>query len=175
VGPSAETKDTGDGASAFEGYAAGVRRRTLGPYLILIGIYGTLVAAFLLALRRSGRELPRTVGPAEVALLGVATHKASRLISKDKVTAPLRAPFTELQGSGAPGELEERPRGEGLRYVIGELLACPYCLAQWIATAFFAGLAVAPRLTRFVAGIFNAVTIADFLHVLYKGSEEKLL
>ena len=74
----------------------------------------------------------------------MATHKASRLIAKDRVTAPLRAPFTEFDQEGGPGEVEESPRGAGMRRAIGELLVCPFCLAQWIATAALAGLAVVP-------------------------------
>jgi hypothetical protein len=105
----------------------------------------------------------------------VATHKVSRVIAKDRVTAPLRAPFTEFQEEGGPGEVEEKPRGSGLRRAIGELLVCPFCLGQWVATAALAGFAVAPRLTRFVCSIFAAVTISDFLQIAYKGSEEKLL
>ena len=62
-----------------------------------------------------------------------------------------------------------------MRKAIGELLVCPFCLAQWVATGIPAGLAVVPRTTRFVCSIFAAVTISDFLQIFYKGSEEKLL
>jgi Protein of unknown function (DUF1360) len=48
-------------------------------------------------------------------------------------------------------------------------------MGQWVATGILAGLAVAPRATRFVCSIFTAVAIGDFLQILYKGSEEKLL
>jgi hypothetical protein len=71
--------------------------------------------------------------------------------------------------------VEEKPRGRGVRRAIGELLVCPFCLGQWVATGILAALAVAPRATRFVCSIFAAVTISDFLQIFYKGSEEKLL
>jgi len=45
----------------------------------------------------------------------MATHKISRLITKDKVTAFVRAPFTRFQEAAGHGELEEEARGEGLR------------------------------------------------------------
>jgi hypothetical protein len=114
-------------------------------------------------------------GPAlgDLLLVGVASHKLSRLIGKDKVTAPLRAPFTELEGSGGPGELEERSRGTGARKAIGELIICPYCLGLWVVAAFSLGLLFAPRLTRFVAAVFAALTMADFLQIAYKAAEEK--
>ena len=142
---------------------------------MLVALYNGLVGSFLLWRARSGRGFPERIGIRDVLLAGVATHKLSRVIAKDRVTDPLRAPFTEFQGEGGPGEVEETPRGTGVRRAIGELLVCPFCLGQWIATALLAGLAVVPRATRLVCSIFAAVTIGDFLQVLYKGSEEKLL
>src|SRR5689334_19008334 len=85
---------------------------------------------------------------ASYGVLTVASHKAARLITKDKVTAAVRAPFTEYQGPGGPGEVEEAPRGDGLRHAIGELLVCPYCLGMWTSAFMTAGLLVAPRFTR---------------------------
>ena len=64
--------------------------------------------------RRSGRELPERVEAPDVLLTGVATHKLSRMISKDRITAFARAPFTEFQERGRPAEVEEKPRGSGL-------------------------------------------------------------
>src|SRR5215208_517763 len=155
-------------------YAHG-QDRPLGSLLALVAVYNGLVGAFLVARARSGKPLPEGTGVGDLLLAGVATHKLSRIIAKDRVTAPLRAPFTEFEGEGGPGEVEERPRGTGLRRAIGELLFCPFCLGQWVATAVLAGLAVVPRLTRFVCSIFAAETISDFLQIVYKGSEEKLL
>ncbi len=94
-------------------------------------------------------------------LLGVATHKLSRFITKDKVTRPIRAPFTEVEGRGAPGELEEQPRGKGARVAIGELLSCPFCLDAWVANGFVSGTLFAPRVTRAVASLFVVVAISD--------------
>ncbi|MFD7922153.1 DUF1360 domain-containing protein [Streptomyces sp. NPDC059740] len=44
-------------------------------------------------------------------LLAAATHKLSRLVAKDPITSPLRAPFTRYQGTSAPSELAEEVRG----------------------------------------------------------------
>ncbi|MFL5906665.1 MAG: DUF1360 domain-containing protein [Solirubrobacterales bacterium] len=165
----------GDKASEIKREYTGGEDKPLGAQLVLVVIYNALVGAFLLRRVRSGKGFPEQIGVGDVLLAGVATHKISRVVTKDRVTAPLRAPFTERQEEGGPGEVEDAPRGRGLRRAIGELLVCPFCLGQWIATAILAGLAVVPRATRFVCSIFAAVTIADFLQVLYKGSEEKLL
>lgn len=96
--------------------------RPLGGYAVLSAGFGGAVGGALVALRATGKPLPKGFGIGDVLLGGVATHKLSRLLAKDKVTSFLRAPFTEYQGPGGPGEVEEKPRGSGLRYVVGELL-----------------------------------------------------
>ena len=138
-----------------------------------MGLFGVLFGGGLLAARRSGRDLPERTGVADLLTIGVASHKLSRLISKDKVTSPLRVPFTELEEPGGPGEVEERSRGQGARKAIGELLICPYCLGLSVVAAFAIGLLFIPRLTRFLAAIFSALTISDFLQIAYKAAEEK--
>jgi Protein of unknown function (DUF1360) len=167
---SPSVKDVPD---AVAGYAEPGKRPPFAPYLAFMSIFGTLVSAALLIARRQGRELPDKVGAGELLLVGTASHKLSRLISKDKVTAPLRAPFTELEGKGGPAEVEERSRGTGLRKAFGELLICPYCLGLWVVAAFSVGLLFAPRVTRFVASLFAALTISDFFQIAYKAAEEK--
>ncbi|HET9677646.1 MAG TPA: DUF1360 domain-containing protein [Solirubrobacterales bacterium] len=171
---------TPDSGSALEdlpnpvaGYAEPERRPPFLPYLAFMSVFGSLVAATLVIARRQGRELPDRVPAGQLLLIGTASHKLSRVISKDKVTSPLRAPFTELEGKGGPAELEERSRGTGLRKAIGELLICPFCLDLWVIAAFSAGLLFAPRVTRFIASLFAALTIADFLQIAYKAAEEK--
>jgi hypothetical protein len=103
----------------------------------------------------------------------VATHKLSRLLAKDRITAFARAPFTEYEAPGGPAEVEERARGDGLRRTIGELLICPYCLGMWISGGFNLGLVVAPRTTRFAASVLTGLTISDFLQIAYKAAEER--
>ena len=144
-------------------------------YAALMGIFNLLLGAALAVARRTGRPLPERVGAADLLSIGVASHKVSRLLAKDKVTRPLRAPFTEIEGEGGPAELEESSRGSGARRAIGELLLCPYCLGLWVAAGFAVGLLFAPRLTRFLAAVFSALTISDFLQLAYKAAEEKVL
>jgi hypothetical protein len=146
-------------------------RERLAPYGVLTGAYAGAVGAFLWRFRD---RLPERISAGDLALLGIASHKTSRSISKEKVTSPLRAPFTEHEGDGGPGELEESPRGTGMRRTVGELLTCPFCLDQWVATGYVAGLVVAPRATRFVAAVMATVAISDFLQIGYKVSEEQL-
>jgi Protein of unknown function (DUF1360) len=145
----------------------------LGSYATLVGTFNTLFAVLLLATRRSRGGLPEKTGLGDVLLLGTATFRLSRTLGKDRVTSFLRAPFAEHEAPGGPGEVEERPRGRGVQRAIGELLVCPYCLAQWIAAAFVYGLAIRPRPTRLVAAVFAVKAVADGLQIAYKAAEER--
>jgi hypothetical protein len=137
--------------------------KPLGGYAVLLMVFSGLVA-LLTALRiRSRRDWPQQIPAQDIALLSVATFKLSRLITKDKVTAAIRAPFTEYTGDGGPAEVEEKPRGEGLHRAVGELLVCPYCVAQWVATGLLAAYVWQPRLTRTAASLFAVVTGADYM------------
>lgn len=157
----------------MSGYAPPGKQPPFGPYLAFMSIFASLVGAALALARRSDRELPAKVDPGQLLLVGTASHKLSRLIAKDKVTSPLRAPFTELEGKGGPAELEETSRGTGLRKAIGELLICPFCLDLWVVAAFSVGLLFAPRVTRFIASLFAALTISDFFQIAYRTAENK--
>ena len=86
-------------------------RPPFGSYVALAALYSGGMAAGLAGARRRGRELPERIETRDIVLTGVATHKLSRLISKDKVMAFARAPFTEYQATGGPAEVEERARG----------------------------------------------------------------
>lgn len=156
----------------MSGYSPG-EHRPLGAYAVLTGAFGTLFGGTLVALRASGRELPERPGLADVVLAGIATHKVSRLLAKDKVTSFWRAPFTRYEEPGGQGEVEEHARGTGLRLAVGELAVCPYCLAQWVAAGFAVGLVGAPRTTRFIAGVYAAETLSDFLQLGYLAAEKR--
>jgi hypothetical protein len=150
------------------------QERPLGGYVVLMGFFAVLGTAFAAWLRASDHELPERIAPGDLALVAVATHKAARLIAKDRVASTIRAPFTQFQDDAGPSEVEEEARGHGLRRAIGELLICPYCLSMWISTAFLAGLIVWPRATRWIASLFTALTGADLLQIAYAKAEELL-
>src|SRR5215204_6283065 len=150
------------------------QERPLGGYAALMAAFAAAAAAFSAWVTRSGRELPERPSPGDLALLTVATHKASRLLAKDRVTSTLRAPFTQFEGDAGPGEVSENARGRGLRRAVGELVVCPYCLGLWVAAAFAAGLVVAPRPTRWAAGVLAVVFGSDVLQIIYSKAEESL-
>jgi hypothetical protein len=137
--------------------------RPLGGYARVMTTYGVAVAGLgaLVAARR--RPLPERPSLADLALTAIATAKLSRLVTRDSVTSPLRAPFTRYESPGGPAEVNEEVRGEGVQHAVGELLTCPFCVSQWIATGFAFGVLLAPRVTRQVAATFSALEAADFL------------
>jgi hypothetical protein len=156
------------------GYASeGDEYRPIGGYAVLTGGFGAALAAALIAARQTGRGLPERIGAADLVTAGLATHKLSRLIAKDKVTGFVRAPFTRFQEPAGHGEVEEAPRGRGLRFAMGELLVCPYCLAQWVAGGFAVGYVYAPRLTRLLAGMWTIHAIADGAQLAYSAAEQR--
>jgi hypothetical protein len=140
--------------------------RPLGSYLATLAVYGLSTGALVLLARRRGAS-PRSIGAADLALMTVTTHKLSRLMAKDPVTSPLRAPFTRYTGTGGPAELAEEVRGHGVRHAVGELVTCPFCTSQWIATAYTAGLVFAPSATRMAGATMTAVAGSDWLQLAY--------
>jgi hypothetical protein len=160
--------------SPLEGYAPEQEHRPLGGYTVLSAIFGACFAGGLAAAHRAGRPLPAELSVKDIVLTGIATHKLSRLIAKDRVTSAIRAPFTRYEEPTGYGEIAEQPRGEGLRLAIGELLVCPYCLAQWIAGAFAVGHVAAPRLTRLLASMWTAHALADAAQLAYSAAEKRV-
>jgi hypothetical protein len=144
------------------------------PYFAHIALICTFLASFGSAFAVSISRKQKSKEPTwrDLILLSIATHKLSRIIGKDRVTAPFRAPFTRLTGDSGSGEVEETARGEGLQHAIGELLSCPFCLAPWVAAALLTGLLNAPRLTRIVGALFSIVTGSDFLNRVYYGAKQ---
>jgi hypothetical protein len=144
----------------------------LAGYVVSGGAYFAVVAGLAAAVQMSGRRLPERPSVMDVVLLSLATHKASRMVAKDSVTSPLRAPFTRYEKAAGNAELVEQVRGHGAQHAVGELISCPFCLAVWVSTVLTAGLVLAPRLTRLVATGLTAVTISDFLQLGYAAAKD---
>jgi uncharacterized protein DUF1360 len=148
---------TGDQQGKFGGYAA-----LTGTFLA-----GTGAAVVRLAQKR---RLPERVSTQDIALLGVATYQISRTVTRDRVTSFLRAPFAQEQGPAGRGEVHSEPLGAGVRRAVGELVICPFCMTQWVGTAFLLGLCIAPRPTRFVAGLAAVRTVAEVVNIAHEAA-----
>ena len=132
------------------------RRPYLG-YALLIFVFSAYLSAVIFF--SSGFRLDLR----DLLLLSVATHKITNILSSDKVTRVVRAPFV-LEQTDESGSVEECPRGAGLRHALGELITCPYCLGPWTATTGFLALNLVPGVARIVLGLFAVVAVSDFLH-----------
>jgi Protein of unknown function (DUF1360) len=155
-----------------ERYAHGADR-PLGSYLGTLGTYSAVVAGLAGLARLTGQRLPDDpMSARDVVLTAAATHKLSRMLTKDPVTSPLRAPFTSYSGVSGPAELAEDVRGHGAQKAVGELVTCPFCVGVWVATGLTAGLVFAPKATRLVAGTFAALAGADALQFAHAWLEQ---
>lgn len=153
--------------SQVEAYAGEAAEEfPLGAYALLVLVFVGGFGSLLVRASRK-RRLPRTIGTRDIALLGLATHRLSRLFTRERVTAALRFPFTELESTAGAGEVREHARGHGLRRAIGSLLTCQFCAAPWTAAALTTGLVAKPRETRTIASMLAIVTVSDFLHQAY--------
>jgi len=159
-----QTQDSGDAHEHRD-------RRPLANYALLAGVFNTAFASALVKADREGK-VPERIPAQDILLVGVATHKLSRIITKESVTGFARAPFTRYKGGSGKGEVEEAPKGRGLRRAVGELLTCPYCMDQWISGAFTAGMLLAPRHTRVVASMFASLAISDGLQMAYVAGKQ---
>lgn len=109
----ADLKDRLASAAREQGarYAAGSDRPLRG-YVITMGTYASLVGAIAGGIKVTGKkEVPDGLPLTDIALSAAATHKLSRLLARDPVTSPLRAPFTSYRGTAGPAELAEDVRG----------------------------------------------------------------
>ncbi|MEU6275678.1 DUF1360 domain-containing protein [Streptomyces populi] len=147
----------------------------LGGYAVLAGVYGTATALAVLALRRSGRPLPSGVPPWDLLVLGTATYKVSRLVTKGKITSFLRAGVTRRRGAAGGSEVMDEPRGRGsVRQAVGELLSCPFCVSMWVATSLVGGYAAAPRAARLAAAGLSAVVVSDWLQYAWSYTQQRV-
>lgn len=118
-------------------------------YALLAGIYNALFGGFLLLYQRLRHPLP-SVTSLDVALLGMATLRLSKLLSEDDITAFARRPVVEMIAG------ERRPRGQGMRWAVGKLVLCPTCTGTWVAAILGYALHLWPRHTRPFLAIMSA-------------------
>lgn len=164
-------EDSTQGQSASGPQSAAGPARPLGSYVAFLGAYSAVVLGAMVALRR---RLPGRLSAPDLALAALATHKVSRVLANEKVTSPIRAPFVELHHDPRTGKTEERPAATtGPRRAVGELLKCPFCLSQWVATGFTVGMVVAPRTIRLLASALAVSTAADFLQIGYTAAHDR--
>ena len=130
-------------------------------YAILSGAYGLLLAGTAV----SARERP-AIGREEIPVLAAATFTLSKLLVHEKVETWVRAPFVEEDAEG------KRPKGDGLRYAVGELLSCTRCLGAWSALGLMGLRVHSPRAGRFVTNVLAVSAGNDFLQSAFSTISE---
>ncbi len=146
--------------------------RALAGYASAMGVFAAAAAGVTATAWRTGRR-PQQPSWLELAMFGLATHKIARIVAKDAVTSPVRAPFTEFHGSAGDAELAEEVVGTGWRKAVGELVTCPFCLGPWVAGSLVAGSTFAPAVTRAAATVFSSVAISDFLQLGFAAAQQR--
>jgi len=128
--------------------------RSYPAYALLVALYNALFGGFLLLYRRRENRLEK-IEALDVALLGLATLRMSKLVSEDEITSVVRKPLIEeVHG-------EKRPQGTGLRAAIGKLVLCPTCTGTWIAALMTYSLHLWPRYTRPLLAVMAASAISQ--------------
>jgi hypothetical protein len=129
--------------------------------------YATIVGTFMAGLGAvsglaSARKRPlQEMATIDLALLGLATFKASRTVARDKVTSFVREPFVE--GEAYDGE-DERPTHETeMKQAIGELVTCTRCIGTWIGAGLASTQILTPRTGRLLTAVLAAGAVNDFL------------
>jgi hypothetical protein len=152
--------------------AYGREDRALRGYVPLLVAFASAAGAVAGVARLSGRR-PDPLTPWDLVTMSLATHKVGRLIAKDAVTSPLRAPFARFQGAAGDAEVQEEVAGHGAHKALGELVTCPFCVGPWAALTLVTGRTFVPALTRVVEGGLSAVALADFLQVAYATGQQR--
>lgn len=131
-----------------------------------MAIYSTLAACLTDAVA-SRRTKMRPFGLRELLYFSLAIRHLSQLNTKDPITAIIRKPITEFESSTGEVELIEKFAGTGIRRAAGELLNCPFCLGQRIATGLVAGRLLFPEFTESVAAISVIARLSDYLQIAH--------
>jgi hypothetical protein len=124
----------------------------MGTFVAGLGGAGLLAKAL-------GRD-PLEHRPLDLVMLGAATFKAARTISRDEVTSFLREPF--VQGEAHEGGEDPVESGD-IRQAIGELVTCSRCIGTWVAAGLTGTQVLMPQFGRLLTWTLAAAGMNDFL------------
>ena len=133
------------------------------PYRAYAAIVGTFMTGLgavsgIAALRQRPLE---KLSATDLALLGLATFKASRTVARDKVTSFVREPFVE--GEAYDGEDETPTHETEMKQALGELVTCTRCIGTWLGAGLASMQILAPRTGRLLTTVLAAGALNDFL------------
>jgi hypothetical protein len=127
--------------------------------------YGAVLGTFVAVLAGAAaveRALGRASTPSsalDLALLGAASFKTARVISRERLGSVVRQPFVEDVQAGET----LKPAGHGMQQAIGELVTCTRCVGTWAAAGLLTTQVLTPRFGRLLTFTLAAGTANDFL------------
>jgi hypothetical protein len=93
----------------------------------------------------------------QAVLLGLATFRGAHIISNEKVSQPLRAPFVkEIEQED---KTVERPLRHGFRGAMGSLLYCSSCSGVWVGAGLVYGYIFHAPITLVISSILAASAV----------------
>ena len=138
-------------------------------YAAIAGSFAGLLAAAGALSRLLDRD-PQCQTSLDFAILALASFKAARTLTHDRVSAPMRAPFVE----GEADAHDEVPVSTGgMQQAIGELVTCTRCVGTWAAAGLASTQIVAPRFGRLLTWSLGAAAANDFLQAGFTALKEK--
>jgi Protein of unknown function (DUF1360) len=139
--------------SAFEA------RPPYRSYAAILGLYAAGLAGAGALSRALDRD-PQCQTALDLGVLGLATFKVARTLSRDSVASFVREPF--VRGDARSGD-EEPVRTGGFDEAIGELVTCTRCIGTWAAAGLASTQILAPRFGRLLTWSLGAAAANDFL------------
>jgi len=133
-------------------------------YALINSSYMTGLGGLALVLHRRGGDPTDPLSVRELALLCMATFTVADVFAHERITTWIREPFLVETGDHRPG----RPRGSGLRYTIGELMACSRCVGSWGALGLVGLRTASPAAAGVVTTVFAASAANDFLQAAFR-------
>jgi hypothetical protein len=143
---------------------AASQRPPYGAYAAILGTFTAGLAGAGLISRALDRD-PQCQTGLDLLVLGAATFKAARTLSRDQVASVIRQPF--VSGDAYKGEGEEPLPTGGLEQAIGELVTCTRCVGTWAAAGLATTQVIAPRFGRLLTWSLGAAAANDFLQAAF--------
>jgi len=141
-----------------------VSRAKTGDYAVVMSVFTGAVGLHARAAQRRGQAPTETA--LDAVLLALATFAVADAIAHERIAHPIREPFVTDTADDHGGQ----PKGEGMRYVIGELLTCSRCVGSWSALGLASLSAASPLAGKAVIGVFAAAGANDLLQAAFKAT-----
>ncbi len=131
---------------------------------MVMSVFTTALAVHAKTVARRRRAPVET--PMDAVLLTLATFAIADVVAHERIAHFVREPFVTDTVDDHGGQA----KGEGMRFVIGELLTCSRCMGSWSALGLASLSAISPVGGRAVIGVFAAAGANDILQATFKAT-----